>query len=84
MVEMVEMVMIDPPGISPITTAATLKVEQIIQPQHKAPIVSITVTQVAEVVDSVAAVLAPVLHVHQEAKTLNILFTHFLKACILK
>jgi hypothetical protein len=39
---------------------------------------------VAEVVDSAAAALAPVLHVLQEAKTLNILFTHFLKACILK
>ena len=81
---MVAMVMIDPPGISPITIAAILKVDQIIQPQHKAPIVSITVTQVAEVVDSVAALLSPALHVLQEAKTLNILFTHFLKACILK
>ena len=79
MVEMVEMVMIDLPDITPIiTTTAILKVEQLIQPQHKTPIAP-TAARVAEVVDSVAAVLAPVLHVHQEAKTLNILFTHFLK-----
>ena len=79
----VVMVMIDLPDISQTitTTAAVLKIEQTIQPQHK---VTIAVTLVAEVVDSIAAELLLVLHVLQEAKTLNILFTHFPKACILK